>query len=124
MAAAIAEELGAKDLQKLKGSDLDAYYDRLSRRGLSATSVRRYHAVCSAALNQEVRWGLLERSPATQASPPSMERNEPDAPTPDEIKLLIERAEEKDPEPGHPALRRGHDRLPARRALRSAVVGR
>ena len=27
-----------------------------------------------------------------------MERNEPDALTPDEIKLLIERAEQKDPE--------------------------
>jgi hypothetical protein len=45
MAAAIAEELRAKDLQKLKGSDLDAFYDRLSRRGLSATSVRRYRGV-------------------------------------------------------------------------------
>ena len=98
MAAAITEQLGAKDLQKLKGSDLDALYDRLSRRGLSATSVRRYHAVCSAALNQGVRWGLLERSPAAQASPPSMVRKEPDAPTPEEIKLLIERAEAKDPE--------------------------
>ncbi len=28
---------------------------RLSRQGLSATSVRRYHAVCSPALNQGVR---------------------------------------------------------------------
>jgi len=98
MAAALAEELGTKDLQKLKASDLDAFYDRLSRRGLSATSVRRYHAVCSAALNQGVKWGLLERSPAAQASPPSMERNEPDAPTPEQIKLLIERAKKKDPE--------------------------
>ena len=98
MATTIAKDLGAKDLRKLKASDLDAFYDRLSRRGLSATSVRRYHAVCSAALNQSVKWGLLERSPAAQASPPSVERNEPDAPTPEEIKLLIERAEEKDPE--------------------------
>ena len=98
MAAAIAKDLGAKDLRKLKASDLDAFYDRLSRRGLSATSVRRYHAVCSAALNQGVKWGLVERSQAAQASPPSIERNEPDAPTPEEIKLLIERAEEKDPE--------------------------
>ena len=96
MAAAITEELGSKDLQKLKGSDLHAFYGRLSRRGLSATSVRRYHAVCSAALNQRIRWGLLERSPAAQASPPSTERNEPDAPMPEEIKLLIERAEERE----------------------------
>ena len=98
MAAAIAKELGAKEPGRLKGSDLDAFYDRLSRRGLSATSVRRYHAVCSAALNQGVKWGLLERSPAAQASPPTIGRNEPDAPTPEEVKLLIERAEEKDPE--------------------------
>ena len=98
MSASIAKDLGAKDLRKLNASDLDAFYDRLNRRGLSATSVRRYHAVCSAALNQGVKWGLLERSPAAQASPPSIERNEPDAPTPEEIKLLIERAEEKDPE--------------------------
>jgi hypothetical protein len=90
-----AEELGAKDLQKSKGSDLDTYYDRLSWRGLSATSVRRYHFVCSAALNQVVRWGLLERSPAAQVSPPSMERNVPEAPTPEEIKLLIERADRR-----------------------------
>ena len=83
----------AKDLQKLNGSDLDAFCDRLGRRGLSATSVRRYHAVCSATLNQGVRWGLLERSPAAQPSPRSMEQNEPDAPTPEEVKLLIERAQ-------------------------------
>ncbi len=98
MATAIAEELGDKDLQKVRGRDLDAYYDRLGRWGLSATSVRRYHAVCSAALNQGVRWGLLEHSPAAQATPPSMERNEPEAPTPDEIKQLIERAQSKDPD--------------------------
>ena len=98
MAAAIAEELGTKDLQKLRGRDLDAFYDGLGRRGLSATSVRRYHAVCSAALNQAVRWGLLEHSPAAQATPPSLESKEPEAPTPEEVKLLIERAQSKDPE--------------------------
>jgi hypothetical protein len=62
MAAAITVELGTKDLRKLEGRDLDAFYYRLRRRGLSATSVRRYHAVLSASLNQAVRWGLLEHS--------------------------------------------------------------
>jgi hypothetical protein len=63
LAAAITEELGSKDVQKLKGSDLDVFYDRLSRRGLSASSVRRYHAVCSAALNQGVKWGPSSSAP-------------------------------------------------------------
>jgi hypothetical protein len=72
-------------VEQLKGADLDAFYDRLSQRGPSATSVRRYHAVCSAALRPGVQVGLLELSPAAQASPPSMVRN---APTPEEIKFL------------------------------------
>jgi hypothetical protein len=58
MSAVIAEDLGVKELRKLRGRDLDGFYDRLRRRGLSATSVRRYHAVLSASLNQAVRWGL------------------------------------------------------------------
>jgi hypothetical protein len=58
MSAVIAEDLGVKELRKLRGRDLDGFYDRLRRRGLSATTVRRYHAVLSASLNQAVRWGL------------------------------------------------------------------
>jgi hypothetical protein len=71
MATAIAKELGSKDVQKLRGRDLDAYYDRLSRRGLSATSVRRYHAVCSAALNQGRRphCGRQTRTLSSDADP-------------------------------------------------------
>lgn len=75
-------------VDQLKGADLDAFYDRLSQRGPSATSVRRYHAVCSAALRPGGQVGLLELSPAAQALPPNMVRNEPNAPTPQELKLL------------------------------------
>ena len=98
MAAVITEELGEKDLRKLRGRDLDGFYDRLRRRGLSPTSVRRYHAVLSASLNQAVKWGLLEHSPAAQATPPGLERNEAPTPDPEKIKLLIETAEADDSE--------------------------
>ena len=98
MAAIASERLGTKELRKLKASDFDAFYDQLGRDGLSATSIRRYHSVCSASLNQAVRWGLLERSPVAQASPPTVDRHEPDAPTPEEVRLLIETAEAKDPD--------------------------
>ncbi len=84
--------------RRLRGRDLDGFYDELRRRGLSSTSVRRYHAVLSAALNQAVRWGLLEHSPVPQATPPSVTRSEPAAPTPDQIKQLIEAAQADDPE--------------------------
>jgi integrase len=98
MAAVIAQELGAKELRKLRGRDLDTFYDDLRDRGLSPTSVRRYHAVLSASLNQAVKWGLVEHSPISQATPPSIERKEPSAPTPKQIKELIEAAQAKDPE--------------------------
>lgn len=98
MAAVITEDLGSKELRKLRGRDLDGFYDNLSRRGLSPTSVRRYHAVLSASLNQAVRWGLLEHSPATQATPPGLDRNEAPTPDPETIKLLIEAAQLQDPE--------------------------
>ena len=73
-----------------RGRDLDGFYGRLRRRGLSSTSFRRYHAVLSASLNQAVRWGLVEHSPAAQATPPGLEHNEPAAPSAENIKLLIE----------------------------------
>jgi integrase len=97
MAAAITVELGAKGPAEAQGVGPR----RLLRPAESPRFVgdqRPSVSRGSAALNQGVRWGLLERSPAAQASPPSMERNEPDAPSPEQIKLLIERAEEKDPE--------------------------
>ena len=98
IAAEIVEELGDKQVRRVRGRDLDALYDRLGARGLSPTSVRRYHAVLSASLNQAVKWGLLEHSPAAQATPPSIERHEPDTPTPEQIKELIEAAQSLDPE--------------------------
>lgn len=55
LATVISAELGGKELRKVTGRHLDAFYDRLRRRGLSSTSVGCYHAVLSAALNQEVR---------------------------------------------------------------------
>jgi integrase len=98
IAAVITEEFGPKELRKLRGRDLDGFYDSLRRRGLSPTSVRRYHAVLSAALNQAVRWGLLQHSPASQATPPSLERIEAPTPDPEKIKLLIDAAQQADPE--------------------------
>ena len=90
--------VGGQGAPQVAGTGLDAYYDSLRRRGLSATSVRRYHAVLSASLKQAVKWGLLEHSPAAQATPPSLERHEPSAPNPEQIKQLIETAQAEDAE--------------------------
>ncbi|HXZ62615.1 MAG TPA: hypothetical protein VEG62_07730, partial [Acidimicrobiales bacterium] len=69
LATEIVEELGDKELRRLRGRDLDTLYDRLGARGLSPTSVRRYHAVLSASLNQAVKWGRLEQLPRRTGHP-------------------------------------------------------
>lgn len=93
----IAGALGTMPLRKLGAADIDAFYDSLRRRGLAPASVRRYHAVLSAALRQAVRWDLIDRSPAAQATAPTVPTTEPACPTVDQVRALVELAEGYDP---------------------------
>lgn len=65
--ANIVPELGTRGVTKLGGSDLDAFYSKLRKRGLSPLSIRKCHAVLSAALSQAMRWGWVDRNPVLQA---------------------------------------------------------
>ena len=123
MAAEVSARLGRTKLRKLQGSDLDAFYDHLRAKGLSPSTVRRYHAVVSAALHQAIRWGLIERSPAIQATPPSAPINEPDCPSPDEVKRLIEVAAPRRAALSVPLRGRCYGLSPGR-AVWIALVGR
>jgi hypothetical protein len=53
----IRPRLGQAKLRKLTAPDLDAAYRAWRAEGLSESSIRRHHAVISAALNQGVKWG-------------------------------------------------------------------
>lgn len=93
----IKPALGAVDLRKLTGRDLDRFYSQLLARGLSQASVRRRHAVLAAALKRAVKWGMIPFNPADRASPPGMARAAVAAPKVDEVQALITKAEEADP---------------------------
>jgi integrase len=74
----VVGHLGAVGLQDLSAAHLNRLYADLlvgGRRdgtgGLSATTVRRIHAMLRKALNDAVRWGLIERNPAVLADPPA-----------------------------------------------------
>ena len=91
--------IGKLKLAKLKPHHLDELYAVLSDRGveggrgpLSAASVRRYHALLSAALHQAVKWGWIESNPAQRSSPPSEPRSQVTAPMPAELHELIDGA--------------------------------
>ena len=71
--------IGGVTLQQLTAAHLNRLYGELladgrvnGAGGLSPTSVRRIHAMLRKALNDAVRWGLLERNVALTADPPSL----------------------------------------------------
>lgn len=94
IAANIVPALGHIDVARLSASDLDAFYAALLGRGLKPLSVRKCHAILSAALRQAVRWGWIDRSPIERASPPSSRSREIVPPTVAEVRILLERCEQ------------------------------
>jgi integrase len=87
--------LGDIPIDRLRALDLDRLYDRLStERGLRPATVQKIHSTARGALRQAVRWGLVSKNVAVDASPPSVRRTEIRVPSPDEVnKLLVEATE-------------------------------
>lgn len=90
----IKPSLGRIDLRRLTGRDLDRFYAQLMARGLAMASVRRRHAVLSAALRQAVKWGMIPSNPAEPATPPGVSRSTVSAPQVADVQALIVAAEE------------------------------
>jgi integrase len=93
----IIPELGHLRLSKLTASHLDGLYARLTKQGLRATSVRRVHALLSAALHQAEKWDMVHRDVARRATPPVVHAAQVTAPSPTEVRALVAGAEEMDP---------------------------
>lgn len=90
---------GDIEVNTLTAYDLDSLYGRLRRRTppLSPASIRRVHALLSAALHQGEKWGWVDRSVARQASPPPVRSYEPDTPMADEVQRIVAEAGRRDP---------------------------
>lgn len=87
--ANILPALGHLEVSKVTAADLDAFYASLLARGLNPLSVRKCHAILSAAMRQAVRWGWIERSPIERSSPPSARAREIVPPTVAEVRKLL-----------------------------------
>ena len=85
--------LGSVKLVKLSPRMIDAFYGRLTARGLSPTTVRRQHALIHAALERAVKWGLITANPADRATPPALIRRDVTAPSVADVQRLIAGAE-------------------------------
>jgi integrase len=88
--ANIKPRLGNVSISKVAPADLDSFYASLAKTGLSPLSVRKSHSILSAAFNQALRWGWVDRNPVEQASPPATRGREIHPPTPDELRRLLD----------------------------------
>jgi len=89
--------IGAIPLASLTTHHLDSLYAAAMQRPkpLSPATVKKYHAVISAALNQAVRWKWLSTNPALHVTLPTATIKELEVPTPDEVRRLIVAANER-----------------------------
>jgi integrase len=85
--------LGSVKLSKLTESHLDRLYASLAQRGLKPASIRRVHAVLSAALRYAERKKLVSRNVARNADPPPVRTTPVTAPSPEEVQAILEAAE-------------------------------
>ena len=87
----IVPALGQIQIADLTARHLDEFYRQLliGPEAISASSVRRYHAIISAALNRAVKWGWLATNVASRATLPEVERPALQVPTLEEIQQLI-----------------------------------
>ena len=98
--------IGRVPIEELTAHHLDTLYAKAMQgpSAVSATSVRRYHALIAAALNQSVKWGWIDRSPAAKATLPPMSTQRVAVPAAEEVRALIDACRERSKQLGMVAL--------------------
>jgi integrase len=81
--------LGSMDLCDVRAHHLEAMYRDLVDGGLSPARVQKVHTVASVAFRAAVRRELIAASPAADARPPAVGRQEPVAPTLEEARAIL-----------------------------------
>ncbi|MGE0307069.1 MAG: tyrosine-type recombinase/integrase [Acidimicrobiia bacterium] len=90
----IRPTLGRTQVTKVTTKTLTDLYGAHQTRGLSPRSVYQIHACLSSMFTQACRWGWRESNPAQWAEPPSIPNITPVVPTPEEVRALINAAEQ------------------------------
>ena len=94
----IVPRLGSIRIDRLGPADLDHFYATLAKTGLKPLSIRKAHAVLSAALHQAVKWGWIDRNPADRSSPPPVRGREIIPPTVEEMSQILKALEKSNPD--------------------------
>ncbi|HEX8173973.1 MAG TPA: tyrosine-type recombinase/integrase [Pyrinomonadaceae bacterium] len=86
--------LGTRRLAELQPLDFQSLYDYLLERGLSGRTVRHVHARIVTALNQAVRWRMIQQNHASLIKPPKIVKREMHFLTPEEAARFLVKTEQ------------------------------
>jgi integrase len=84
--------LGARNLTAICPLDVQAAYQELVERGLSARTIRYTHSVLRSSMRQAIRWRLLAEDPTNGAQLPRQRRRELRVLTAEQSRLFLETA--------------------------------
>ncbi len=93
----VKPELGKIRLSRLSARDLNRLYAKLTAKGNKATTVRRVHALLSAALHYAENGDMVDRNVARKAQPPAVQAVRIEAPTPAEVQAILTEADKTEP---------------------------
>ncbi len=93
----VRPELGGVRLAKLTARDLNKLYAKLTAKGNKATTVRRVHALLSAALRYAENGDMVDRNVARRAQPPTVRPAGVEAPSPVEVQAILTEADRLEP---------------------------
>jgi integrase len=69
----------------------------MTEAGKARSTIRQHHAILSGALGQAVKWGWCPLNAATMASPPTVHQRGIVPPSPEEVRAIVELAEQRNP---------------------------
>ncbi len=88
----IRPSLGARNLAAICPLDIQAVYQKLVERGLSARTIRYTHSVLRSSMRQAIRWRLLAEDPTNGAQLPRQRRCELRVLTAEKSRLFLDAA--------------------------------
>lgn len=88
-AKVIRAGLGSIQLSDLTAKDLDRWYGKLRKEGVSPAQIMSYHRIIHAALHKGRKWGAVPTNVAEDAEPPRVQRQEITPPTVEQVGTLI-----------------------------------
>lgn len=89
----IREPLGKTPLVGLRPADIQAVYNEMSTRGLSATVIRHAHTALKSALRRAFQLGMIQRNPAEPVEVPQVVNKERRVLSPEEAGLFLKAAD-------------------------------